>query len=82
MEHLKRGTVGLSLLILWCTAETVSGERIQSTSLKGKIIMSSLSHRILFPVSDCLDVDANNVAGVRRRLLERNVGVGDFACCD
>lgn len=40
--------------------------------------MSSLSHRILFPVSDCLEADANSVAGVRRRLLERNVGVGDL----
>lgn len=40
--------------------------------------MSSFSHRILFPVSDCLEADANNVAGVRRRLLERNVGVGDL----
>lgn len=40
--------------------------------------MPSLSHRILFPVNDCLEADANNVAGVRRRLLERNVGVGDL----
>ena len=40
--------------------------------------MPPLSHRILFPVSDCLEADANNVAGIRRRLLERNVGVGDL----
>lgn len=40
--------------------------------------MSSLSHRILFPVSDCSGVDVNNVAGIRRRLQERNVGVGDL----
>ena len=78
MERLKRGTVGLSLLVLWCTAETVSGERIQSTYSKGKITMTSLSHRILFPVSDCLEADANNVTGIRRRLRERNVGAGDL----
>lgn len=40
--------------------------------------MPSLSHRILFPVNDCLEADANNVAGVLRRLRERNVGVGDL----
>lgn len=40
--------------------------------------MPSLSHRILFPVSDCLEADANSLAGVRRRLLERNVGAGDL----
>lgn len=40
--------------------------------------MPSLSHRILFPVSDCLEVDANSLAGIRRRLLERNVGAGDL----
>ena len=40
--------------------------------------MLSLSHRILFPVNDCLEADANSLAGVRRRLRERNVGVGDL----
>lgn len=39
--------------------------------------MSSLSHRILFPVEGSLEPDANNVAGIRRRFLERGVGAGD-----
>lgn len=49
-----------------------------ATYSKGKNLIPSISHRILFPASDCLEADANNVAGVRRRLLERNVGVGDL----
>lgn len=40
--------------------------------------MPSLSHRILFPVNDHVELDANNVSGVRRRFQERNVGAGDL----
>lgn len=37
-----------------------------------------LDDRVLFPVEGSLEPDANNVAGIRRRLQERNVGVGDL----
>lgn len=40
--------------------------------------MPSLSHRILFPVNDHVELEANNVSGVRRRFQERNVAAGDL----
>ena len=36
-----------------------------------------LDDRVLFPVEGSLEPDANNVAGIRRRFLERGVGSGD-----
>ena len=36
-----------------------------------------LNDRVLFPVEGSLEPDANNVAGIRRRLQERGVGAGD-----
>lgn len=38
----------------------------------------SVRHRILFPVNDPVEPDANNVSGIRRRLQERNVVAGDL----
>lgn len=36
-----------------------------------------LNDRVLFPVEGSSEPDANNVAGIRRRFLERGVGAGD-----
>lgn len=36
-----------------------------------------LNDRVLFPVEGSSEPDANNVAGIRRRLQERGVGAGD-----